>query len=137
MERFSFNTGVSSLMICVNELQDQKCNNREIIEQLVLLLSPYAPHLAEELWVKLGHDAGTVSEQPFPKFEEEYLKESSHDYPVSFNGKMRFKATFDVALSPDDIKKEILQMEKTQKWLEGKEPKKIIVVPGKIVNIVL
>jgi leucyl-tRNA synthetase len=137
LERFSFNTGVSTLMICVNELQEQKCNNRHVIEQLVLLLSPYAPHLAEELWVKLGHDAGTVSSQEFPKLDESYLKETSHDYPVSFNGKMRFIATLDLALSPEDIKTEIISMEKTQKWLEGKDPKKIIVVPGKIVNIVL
>lgn len=137
LERFSFNTVVSTLMICVNELNDQKANYRDVIDALVRLLSPYAPHLAEELWEKLGHDAGTVSKSEFPRYEEKYVVESSHDYPVSFNGKMRFKATFDLSLKPDEIKKEVLAMEAAQKWLDGKDPKKVIVVPGKIINVVI
>ena len=137
LERFSFNTGVSGLMICVNELQDQKCNNRTILKSLTTLLAPYAPYIAEELWEKLGFPAGTVSSAPFPEYIEEHMKESSYDYPVSFNGKMRFKVTFDLSLTPDQIKTEVLAMEKTIKWTEGKAPKKVIVVPGKIVNIVL
>lgn len=137
LERFSFNTGVSNLMICVNELSDQKCNNAEILKEVVVMLSPYAPHISEELWEKLGQTPGTVSQAPYPIFDESHLKESSYDYPVSFNGKMRFKATFDLTLTPDQVKEEVLAMEGTKKWLEDKTPKKIIVVPGKIINIVL
>lgn len=137
LERFSFNTGVSNFMICVNELTDQKCNNTQILEQLTILLSPYAPHICEELWVRLGHEAGTISYAPFPQFNEAFMVESSHEYPVSFNGKMRFKLEFPLDMSKEQIEKEVLANEQSAKWLEGKAPKKVIVVPGKIVNVVV
>ena len=137
LDRFSFNTGVSSFMICVNELTEQKCKHKEVLEPLVALISPFAPHIAEELWALLGNPAGAVSKTTFPKFDEGYLVESTFDYPVSFNGKMRFKVTLDKSMSVPDMQKEILAMEQTQKYLEGKEPKKVIIVPGKIVNFVV
>ena len=137
LERFSFNTGVSNFMICVNELTDHKCNNRHILKELVVLISPYAPHIAEELWVKLGYEAGTVTSQQFPEFKEEYMVESSFEYPVSFNGKMRFKLDLPLSLTPAEVEKEVLSREEAEKWLEGNTPKKVIVVPGKIVNIVM
>jgi leucyl-tRNA synthetase len=137
LERFSFNTGVSNYMICVNELTDQKCNNAQVLEQLVILLSPYAPHICEELWVRLGKEAGTLSYADFPKFIDEHLVEANHSYPVSFNGKMRFKVELPTALSKDEVEKEVLAHELAAKWLDGKEPKKVIVVPGKIVNVVV
>lgn len=137
LERFSFNTGVSNFMICVNELSDQKCHNHAILKELVIMLSPYAPHISEELWVKLGHEAGTVGTQQFPVFNNTYLVESSFAYPVSFNGKMRFKAELSLELNAKEVEEAILSREDAQKWLEGKAPKKVIVVPGKIVNIVM
>ncbi len=137
LDRFSFNTGVSNFMICVNELTDQKCNNKHVLEQLTILVSPYAPHIAEELWVRLGNQAGTISYAKFPEFNEEHLVESSHEYPISFNGKMRFKLEFPLDMSKDQIEKEVLANENSMKWLEGKDPKKVIVVPGKIVNVVI
>jgi leucyl-tRNA synthetase len=137
LDRFSFNTGVSNFMICVNELSDQKCNNRAILQELVILLSPYAPHISEELWVKLGNDAGTVSSATFPEFNEKFLVEANHAYPVSFNGKMRFKIELPTTLSREEIEAEVLANETAKKWLDGKEPKKVIVVPGKIVNVVI
>lgn len=137
LERFSFNTGVSNFMICVNELTDQKCNNKQILEQLTILLSPYAPHICEELWVRLGNESGTISHAKFPEFNEDFLIESSHDYPVSFNGKMRFKLELPLDLSKEEVEKQVLSHEMAQKWLEGKDPKKVIVVPGKIVNVVV
>ena len=124
-------------MICVNELTEQKCNNKEILEQLTILLSPYAPHICEDLWQRLGNEAGSISYAEFPKFNEEHLIESSHQYPVSFNGKMRFKLELPLDLSKDQIEKEVLANEQSVKWLEGKDPKKVIVVPGKIVNVVV
>lgn len=137
LERFSFNTGVSNFMICVNELSDQKCRNRSIVEQFVVLLSSYAPHICEELWVKLGHEAGTVGTQPFPTFNPDHLIEANHKYPVSFNGKMRFMLELPTSLSKEEIEKEVLAHENAQKWLDGNNPKKVIVVPGKIVNVVI
>lgn len=137
LDRFSFNTGVSNFMICVNELTDQKCNNREILEQLTILLSPYAPHIAEELWVKLGHQPGTILQASFPTFNAEYLVEAAHAYPVSFNGKMRFKLELPTSFSKEEVEKAVLADAQSQKWLEGGQPKKVIVVPGKIVNVVL
>ncbi|MES2800188.1 MAG: leucine--tRNA ligase [Bacteroidota bacterium] len=137
LDRFSFNTGVSNFMICVNELTEQKCDKHGILSELVVLISPFAPHIAEQLWVALGNEAGTVSRQQFPIFNPEYLAEASFGYPVSFNGKMRFKVDLDVALSAAEVEKIVMEMPETTKWLEGKAPKKVIVVPGRIVNIVL
>ncbi len=137
LDRFSFNTGVSNFMICVNELTEQKCNNKHILTELIIMLSPYAPHISEELWVKLGKQPGTISTAQFPVFNEEYLTESSFDYPVSFNGKMRFKVNLSLSLSPKEIEEEVLKMDESSKWLEGKAPKKVIIVPGKIINVVV
>lgn len=136
LDRFSFNTGVSNCMICVNELTEQRCNNREILEAFTLLLSPYAPHLCEELWTLLGNEAGSISNAQFPVFNESYLVEANYNYPISINGKMRTKIELPLALNPQEVEQEILAREEIQKWLEGKAPKKVIVVVGKIVNIV-
>ncbi len=136
IERFSFNTVVSALMICVNELNDLKSNNKTILEQLVILITPYAPHIAEELWEKLGNQE-SVTLQAFPTFEPKYLVESSHKYPVSFNGKMRFMLELPLDLSKEEIEKTVMEHEESQKWLDGKTPKKVIIVPKKIVNIVV
>jgi leucyl-tRNA synthetase len=135
IENFSFNTSVSSFMIAVNELTAQKCSSREILEPLAILISPYAPHIAEELWWKLGHSE-SISTAPFPKFEEKYLVESSKEYPISFNGKMRFTLELPLDLNKDEIETAVMAHEKTAQYLEGRTPKKIIIVPGKIVNIV-
>jgi len=132
---FSFNTSVSTFMICVNELSAQKCNQREILEPLAVLLAPYAPHIAEELWQKLGHSE-SISTAEYPVFEEKYLIESTKEYPVSFNGKMRFTLELPLDMGKDEIEKTVMADERTQKQLEGRTPKKVIVVPGKIVNIV-
>ncbi len=136
IERLSFNTTVSEFMICANELTALQCNKHEILEPLVILISPYAPHIAEELWHKLGHTE-SVTKASFPLFKEEYLIEDSHEYPVSVNGKMRAKMSFPLTMSQDKITEEVLASEVIQKWLEGKSPKKVIVVPKKIVNIVV
>jgi leucyl-tRNA synthetase len=136
IERFSFNTGVSAFMICVNELTDLKCHKRKILEPLAILIEPYAPHLAEELWEKLGHE-GSLSRVDFPKYNEKYLKENSFTYPVSFNGKMRFKLELPVNLTKEEVEKAVLQSEQAQKWLEGKTVRKVIVVPKRIVNVVV
>ena len=132
---FSFNTSVSSFMIAVNELTSQKCNKRAILEPLAVLISPYAPHIAEELWSKLGNKE-SVSTAEFPVFDAEYLIESTKTYPISFNGKMRFTMELSLDLSKEEIEKEVMAHEKTQQQLAGRTPKKVIVVPGKIVNIV-
>ncbi|MEE4001282.1 leucine--tRNA ligase [Tenacibaculum sp. FZY0031] len=135
IENFSFNTSVSTFMIAVNELTAQKCNKREILEPLLVLISPYAPHIAEELWSQLGHSE-SIATVAFPKFEEKHLVESSKNYPVSFNGKMRFTLELPLDMSKDEIEKTVMAHEKTQQQLQGREPKKVIVVPGKIINIV-
>ncbi|WP_400071825.1 leucine--tRNA ligase [Zobellia russellii] len=135
IENFSFNTSVSTFMIAVNELSSQKCYSRAVLEPLAVLVSPYAPHIAEELWKLLGHE-GSIATVAFPKFEEKYLVESSKEYPVSFNGKMRFKLELPLDLSKDEIEAAVMAHEKTQQQLQGRTPKKVIVVPGKIVNIV-
>lgn len=137
LDRFSFNTGVSGFMICVNELTDQKCNNRYILEQLTILMAPYAPHICEEIWSQLRPGTSSIFDASYPVFDARYLQESSFDYPVSFNGKMRFKVNLDLELSIAEVEQEIIARPETQKWLEGKTPKKVIVVHGKIVNIVL
>ena len=135
IENFSFNTSVSTFMIAVNELIAQKCNKRAILEPLLILISPYAPHIAEELWEKLGNTE-SISTASFPIFEPQHLVESSKNYPVSFNGKMRFTMELPLDMTKDDIKKEVLAHQKTQAQLAGRVPKKIIIVPGKIINIV-
>jgi leucyl-tRNA synthetase len=132
---FSFNTSVSTFMIAVNELTALKCNKRAILEPFAILIEPYAPHIAEELWEKLGHSE-SIANIPFPKYEEKYLVESSKVYPISFNGKMRFTMELSLDLSKEEIEKAVMEHEKTQKQLAGRTPKKVIVVPGKIVNIV-
>jgi leucyl-tRNA synthetase len=135
IENFSFNTSVSTFMIAVNELITQKCNKRAILEPLLILISPYAPHIAEELWEKLGNTE-SISTAPFPIFEPQYLIESSKNYPVSFNGKMRFTMELPLDMTKDNIEKVVLAHQKTQAQLAGRVPKKIIIVPGKIINIV-
>ena len=135
IEQFSFNTSVSNFMIAVNELSAQKCKSRSILEPLLVLISPYAPHIAEELWSKLGHDT-SISGVEFPIFEPEYLVESTKNYPISFNGKMRFTLELPLNLSKEEIENRVLGNKKTISQLEGVTPKKVIVVPGKIVNIV-
>jgi leucyl-tRNA synthetase len=137
LERFSFNTGVSNFMICVNELTEQKCKNKAILQELVVLLSSYAPHVAEELWEKLGNEQGTISYAKFPQFDESVLVESNFSYPVSFNGKMRFKVDLPLSLTPQEVEKEVMGKAEALKYLEGKTPKKVIVVPGRIVNVVM
>lgn len=135
IENFSFNTSVSTFMIGVNELSAQACNSREVLEPLAVLIAPYAPHISEELWEKLGHGE-SVSTAPFPTFDEKHLVESSKEYPISFNGKMRFTMELPLDMGKDDIEAAVMAHEKTQQYLEGRTPKKVIVVPGKIVNIV-
>lgn len=134
--RFSFNTSVSAFMICVNELTDLKCSKRAILEPLTVLLSPFAPHIAEELWQMLGHTTSVVY-APFPEFNAQYLVEDSCNYPVSFNGKTRFMMDFPSDMSTKEIEAIVLEAEESQKWLEGKQPKKVIIVPKKIINIVV
>ncbi|WP_432411942.1 leucine--tRNA ligase [Rasiella sp. SM2506] len=135
IENFSFNTSVSTFMIAVNELTAEKCTSREVLEPFLILISPYAPHIAEELWSKLGHSE-SISEAPFPIFDSTHLVESSKEYPISFNGKMRFTLELPLNLSKDEIESAVMAHEKTAYYLEGRTPKKVIVVPGKIVNIV-
>jgi len=136
IERYSFNTPVSAFMICVNELSSLKCNKREVLESLTLIVSPYAPHIAEELWKLLGHDSD-ISSATYPAYNEAYLKEDAHEYPVSINGKMRVKIKFPFDMPKEEIEKEVLATEAVLKWTEGKTPKKVIIIPNKIVNIVV
>ncbi|SFC86342.1 leucine--tRNA ligase [Algibacter pectinivorans] len=135
IENFSFNTSVSTFMIAANELTAQKCTSKDILEPLLVLMSPYAPHIAEELWSQLGNRE-SISTAPFPEFDASHLVESSKNYPISFNGKMRFTMELPLDMSKDDIEAAVLANEKTQEQLAGRTPKKVIVVPGKIVNIV-
>ncbi|MCG8206310.1 class I tRNA ligase family protein [Tenacibaculum finnmarkense] len=135
IENFSFNTSVSTFMIAVNELTALKCNKRAILEPILALISPYAPHIAEELWNQLGHE-GSISTVDFPEFDASYLVESSKNYPVSFNGKMRFTLELALDLSKEEIEKIVLADERTIAQLKGEAPKKIIIVPGKIINLV-
>jgi len=136
LDNYSFNTSVASFMICVNELTAQKCNKREVLEPLAILVSSYAPHIAEELWSLLGHSKSIIH-AAFPEFKEEYLVENNHEYPVSINGKMRAKLTLPLSLSREEVEKAALEDAVVLKWTEGNKPKKVIVVPGKIVNIVI
>jgi leucyl-tRNA synthetase len=135
IENFSFNTSVSQFMICVNELASMKCNYRKILEPLAIVISPYAPHIAEELWEQLGHE-GSISTVAFPICEEKYLVESEKEYPVSFNGKMRFTIKLPLDLTVSQIQEIVLADERTIKQLEGRTPNKVIIVPGKVINLV-
>lgn len=136
IERISFNTVVSAFMICVNELTDLKCNKREILEPLAIMVSPYAPHLAEELWHQMGHNDSVVM-QKFPEFVESYVVENSFAYPVSINGKKRFDLELPITLSPAEIEKAAIESPEAVKWIADKSIKKVIVVPKKIINIVV
>uniref|UniRef100_UPI0026EE097C leucine--tRNA ligase n=1 Tax=uncultured Alistipes sp. TaxID=538949 RepID=UPI0026EE097C len=135
IENFSFNTSVSAFMICLNELAGAKCAKRAVLEPLVVLIAPFAPHIAEEIWEKLGH-TGSVCNARFPEFDERHLAEASVEYPVSFNGKVRFKKNLPASLTPKEVEAAVLAAPTTGKYLDGKSPRKVIVVPGKIVNIV-
>lgn len=135
-ERFSFNTTVSAFMVCVNELNDLKCHKKEVLESLVILLAPYAPHVSEELWHMLGHKT-YILDAVFPKFEGKYLVETSKEYPISINGKMRTQLVLDLNATQQEVEEIVLGNAVVQKWVEGKQPKKIIYVKGKMVNIVV
>ncbi|MEG1622318.1 MAG: leucine--tRNA ligase [Alistipes sp.] len=134
IENFSFNTSVSAFMICLNELGD--CHKRAILEPLTILLSPFAPHLTEELWERMGH-TDSICDAHYPTCDERHLVESDFEYPISVNGKLRCKKSYSLATTAAEIMADIVTIEEVQKWIEGKNPKKIIVVPGKIINIVL
>ena len=136
IERFSFNTAVSTFMICVNELSELKCNKRSILTELAVILSPYAPHIAEELWCLLGNHE-SISNAIFPAFNEKFLAEDACTYAVSFNGKMRFTLELPVDMPVSEVEKNVLSHKDAEKWLGGKPPKKVIVVPRKIVNVVV
>lgn len=136
IERFSLNTTVSQFMICTNQLTDLKCHKKAILEPLTVLISPFAPHIAEELWEKMGHTESIINAE-FPLFVEEYIKENNFDYPVSFNGKMRFKIELPKSMSKVEVEQAVLAAPEAEKWLQGNPPKKIIVVPNRIVNVVI
>ena len=136
IESISFNTVVSAFMICVNELADLKCNKREVLEPLAIMISPYAPHIAEELWHLLGHETSVVN-AAFPVYDESKTVENSFNYPVSFNGKMRFSMELPVTMSQDEVQAAVLAAPEAAKWIEGKQIRKVIYVPKKIVNIVV
>ncbi|HEV7329815.1 MAG TPA: leucine--tRNA ligase [Flavisolibacter sp.] len=135
-ERFSFNTCVSAFMVCVNELTDLKCHKREILEPLLILLTPYAPHISEELWQQLGNTT-SVLDAAFPKFESSYLVESTKEYPVSINGKLRTTMVLDLAATQEQVQEAVLANPVVQKWMEGKAIKKLIFVKGKMINVVM
>jgi leucyl-tRNA synthetase len=137
VERFSFNTSVSSFMIAVNELTDLKCNNRAILQDMVIVLSSYAPHICEELWTLLGNAAGTLSYAPYPKFNSAYLVEDEFAYPISINGKTKMNLNISLSLEPKAIEEFVLANADVQRYLDGKAPKKVIVVKGRIVNMVV
>ncbi|HSZ85547.1 MAG TPA: class I tRNA ligase family protein, partial [Puia sp.] len=135
-ERFSFNTAVSAAMIAVNELSDLKCNKKEILEPLLILLTPYAPHICEELWHLIGN-AETILDAPYPKVDEKYLKESTKNYPIAFNGKTRAELNISLDATQQQVEEIILSNESLKKWFEGKQPKKIIYVKNKMINVVV
>ncbi|HEX5001630.1 MAG TPA: leucine--tRNA ligase [Bacteroidia bacterium] len=136
IERFSFNTSVSSFMICVNELTELKCNKRSILEPLAILIAPFAPHIAEELWSKMGHQQSIVNAQ-FPIFNQSFLADNEFEYPVSVNGKTRFKITLPLGMTKEQVEESVLGAGEMGKYLNGNAPKKVIVVPGRIVNVVV
>ena len=136
IENFSFNTSVSQFMICVNELSSLKCHHRDVLAPLSVLVAPFAPHIAEELWKRLGN-AESVTYAPYPVHEDRYLQEDSKEYPVSFNGKVRFKRAFATTMTPAEIEQAILADPQTAEQLQGNAPKKVIVVPNRIINVVM
>lgn len=136
VEQFSFNTSVAAFMICINELQGLKTASREVLQPLLILLAPFAPHIAEELWHTIGEETTIIAAQ-WPEYDEKLLVEDSFKYPVSFNGKTRFTIELPREASQDEIREAVLSADEAQKWLEGKTPKKVIIVPGRIINIVL
>ena len=136
IENFSFNTSIPAFMICTNELTALKCNKRAVLEPLVIALAPFAPHMAEELWSLLGHSQ-SITKESFPKWEEKFLVEDAFEYPVSFNGKVRFKLSMPLTATNADIEAAVKAAPESTKWLEGKEIKKMIIVPKKIVNVVM
>ena len=136
IERLSLNTCISSFMICINELSSTNCNNKDILEKLLILISPFAPHFAEELWSQIGNNKSIVNEK-YPEYIEEYLVESEKTYPVSFNGKTKFTINLSLDLNKNEIQEAVLSSEKTKSFLNNSNPKKIIIVPGKIINIVI
>lgn len=136
VDRYSFNTSVSNFMICVNELSALNCNKRTILEPLCIIMSPYAPHITEELWHLLGHK-GSITKATYPKYDQKYIQEDAFEYPVSINGKLRTKMVFNLDMTKVDMEEEILASEIVQKWLQGRDPKKIIIVPQKIINVVV
>jgi leucyl-tRNA synthetase len=136
VERLSFNTCVSTFMICINELTALKCSAKEVLEPLLILLSPFAPHFCEELWQQLGHTK-SLELEPFPTFDPSKVTEKTKEYPVSFNGKMRFTLKLSLDLSIEEIKDIVMQEQRTKDQINGAIPKKIIVVPNKIINIVV
>ena len=135
IENFSFNTSVSQFMICVNELSSLKCHHRDVLAPLAVLVAPFAPHIAEELWKRLGNTE-SVTYAPYPVHEDKYLQEDSKEYPVSFNGKVRFKRAYATSMTPAEIEQAILADPQTAEQLQGNTPKKVIVVPNRIINIV-
>lgn len=135
-ERFSFNTAVSAFMVCVNDLADAKCNKKEVLEQLLIMLVPYAPHVTEELWAALGN-TGSILDAAYPVYNPAYLVESAKEYPVSVNGKLRTTITLPLDMPKEQVEETVVQNEIIKKWLEGKAPKKIIFVQGKMVNVVI
>ena len=137
LERYAFNTPVSKFMVCVNGLTDTKCYKRLVLKELLILLSPYAPHIAEELWQNALGETTSIAEATFPVFDEKHLKEEAFEYPISVNGKVRAKISFGLDVPKEEMEKEVLANEAIQKWLEGKSPKKVIIVPKRIVNVVV
>lgn len=136
IERISLNTVVSAFMICVNELTDMKCNKREVLEPMAVMISPYAPHIAEELWHQMGHNDSVVN-QKFPEFNESYVVENTFTYPVSFNGKKRFDLELPLDINPNDVQNAVVNAPEAKKWLEGVTIRKVIFIPKKIINIVV
>jgi leucyl-tRNA synthetase len=136
IENFSFNTSVAAFMICANELTALKCNNKAILQDFLITLSPFAPHIAEELWHLLGNNT-SVCDAEWPQYNEEYLVEDVIKYTISFNGKARFTIDFAADATNEEIEKTVLAHESSAKWMDGKTPKKVIVVPKKIVNVVI
>jgi leucyl-tRNA synthetase len=135
-ERFSFNTGVSALMIGVNELTDLKCSKKEVLEKLVVILTPYAPHTAEELWHLLGNE-GSVLDAPYPKVEEKYLVESTKNYPIAINGKTRTELNIALDATQQQVEELVLADDVVKRWLEGNPPKKVVYVRNKMINVVV